>query len=204
MLILVRHGRTALNAAGLLQGRVDEPLDEIGRQQAAAVAERIGDVDELVSSPLRRARETADAFGIGYTVDERWIELAYGIYEGVPHADVPSDAWRQWRADPSFVPEGGESLAGLDARVRVACDELAARADGRTIVVVSHVSPIKCAVAWALGAGIEISWRSHLSHASICRIELRQAGPVLFSFNEVVLASPVGAIETAVRADERA
>ena len=204
MLILVRHGRTALNAAGRLQGRVDEPLDEIGRSQAVAVAERIGAVDELVSSPLRRARETADAFGVEYAVDERWIELAYGIYEGVPHADVPSDAWRQWRADPSFVPEGGESLAGLDDRVRQACDELAARADGRTIAVVSHVSPIKCAVAWALGAGIEIAWRSHLSHASICRIELRHAGPVLFSFNEVALASPVGAIETAGRADERA
>ncbi len=190
VLILVRHGRTALNAAGRLQGRVDEPLDEIGRRQAIAVAERVGAVDELVSSPLRRARETADAFGVAYTVDERWIELAYGIYEGVPHADVPSEAWRQWRVDPSFVPEGGESLAGLDERVRAACDELAGRADGRTIAVVSHVSPIKCAVAWALGAGIDIGWRSHLSPASICRIDLRPSGPVLLSFNEVDPASP--------------
>ena len=56
----------------------------------------------------------------------------------------------------------------------------------------SHVSPIKCAVAWALGAGIEIAWRSHLSHASICRIDIRPGGPVLLSFNEVAMASPEG------------
>ena len=189
MLILVRHGRTALNAAGLLQGRVDEPLDEIGQRQALAVAERVGAVDELVSSPLLRARQTAEAFGVPYAVDDRWIELAYGIYEGVPHADVPSEAWRQWREDPAFVPEGGESLAGLNDRVLAACEELAARAGDRTVAVVSHVSPIKCAVAWALGAGIEIAWRSHLSQASICRIELREAGPVLLSFNEVAVPS---------------
>ena len=191
MLILVRHGRTALNAAGLLQGRVDEPLDEIGERQAVAVAERVGAVDELISSPLLRARQTADAFGVRYVVDERWIELAYGIYEGVPHADVPSEAWRHWRQDAAYVPEGGESLAELNDRVVAACDELMTRARDRTIAVVSHVSPIKCAVAWALGAGIEIAWRSHLSHASICRIDVREAGPVLFSFNEVVLPSPV-------------
>ena len=152
VLILVRHGRTALNAAGLLQGRVDEPLDEIGRRQAVAVAERVGAVDELVSSPLLRARQTAEAFGVPFAIDDRWIELAYGIYEGVPHADVPSEAWRQWRQDPSFIPEGGESLAGLNDRVLAACEELAARARDRRVAVVSHVSPIKCAVAWALGA----------------------------------------------------
>ena len=183
VLILVRHGRTALNAAGLLQGRRRRAARrDRAAAGEAAVAERIGAVDELVVQPAapgaaRRPTPSACA----YTVDERWIELAYGIYEGVPHADVPSEAWRQWRGDPSFVPEGGESLAALDARVRAACDELAERADGRNIAVVSHVSPIKCAVAWALGAGIEISWRSHLSHASICRIDAAsgRAGAVL-------------------------
>lgn len=184
MLILVRHGRTAFNAQGRLQGRVDEPLDEIGLAQALAVAARVGAVDELVSSPLVRARQTAEAFGVPFTIDERWIELSYGIYEGVSHADVPSEAWRQWRADPAFVPAGGESLATLDRRVREVCEETAERARDRTVVVVSHVSPIKSAVAWALGTGIEMSWRSHLSHASICRIDIRGNGPVLHTFNE--------------------
>ena len=57
----------------------------------------------------------------------------------------------------------------------------------RSVVVVSHVSPIKAAVGWALGAGIELSWRSHLSQASITRIDVRRAGPILFTFNEAPL-----------------
>lgn len=184
MLILLRHGRTALNASGRLQGRLDEPLDDVGRAQATAAAARIGAVDELIASPLLRAQQTAAAFDMPFETDERWIELSYGVYEGVSHADVPSEAWSNWRVDPAFVPEGGESLATLDERVRGACDEMLQRARDRTVAVVTHVSPIKSAVAWALGVGVEIAWRSHLSHASICRIDLRRDGPVLFSFNE--------------------
>jgi alpha-ribazole phosphatase len=184
VLILVRHGRTALNAAGLLQGRVDAPLDEVGERQAVAVAKLVGPVDELISSPLVRAQQTATAFDMPFAVDERWIELSYGIYEGVPHADVPSEAWDHWRVNPFWVPEGGESLAELDGRVRGALAELAVRAGQHNIAVVSHVSPIKTAVAWALGCGIEIGWRSHLSAASVCRIDIRRTGPVLYTFNE--------------------
>ena len=192
MLILVRHGRTALNAAGRLQGRIDEPLDDVGELQAKAVAarvERMGPVDELISSPLRRAQQTAEAFGMPFAVDERWIELGYGVYDGMPTGDVPSDVWRRWREDPRFEPEGGEALATLDDRVRLACADLAERAIDRTVVVVSHVSPIKAAVAWAIGAGIEMAWRSHLSPASISRIQVRRTGPLLFSFNEEPLDS---------------
>jgi alpha-ribazole phosphatase len=184
VLILIRHGRTALNAAGRLQGRIDEPLDDIGQLQAKAVAERVGTVDELITSPLQRARQTADAFGVPYTVDGRWIELAYGIYDGMQTSDVPSEVWRRWREDPTFEPDGGESLAALDERVRAACAELAERAGDANVAVVSHVSPIKAAVGWALGTGIEMSWRSHLSHASISRIDIRRAGPILYTFNE--------------------
>jgi broad specificity phosphatase PhoE len=184
VLILVRHGRTALNAAGRLQGRVDEPLDDVGRHQALAVAARVGPVDELVTSPLLRAVQTAEAFGVPFSVDERWIELAYGVYEGVVHAEVPSEAWWRWRDDPTFVPDGGESLAALDERVRAACADVTERARDRRVAIVSHVSPIKAAVAWALGAGVQIAWRSHLSPASICRIDIRRNGPVLHTFNE--------------------
>ena len=122
MLILVRHGRTALNATGRLQGRLDEPLDDVGHLQAKAVAERVGPVDELIASPLLRAQQTADAFGVPYTLDERWIELSYGEYEGVAVGDVPSEVWRRWREDLDFEPAGGESLATLGDRVRAACD----------------------------------------------------------------------------------
>lgn len=185
MLILVRHGRTALNAAGKLQGRLDEPLDDVGREQAIAVAAHVGPVDELISSPLMRATQTADAFGLPYETDERWIELSYGIFEGAAIAEKPPDeVWTHWRDNAAYVPEGGESLLDLDERVRAACEELVERARDRDIAIVTHVSPIKSAVAWALGAPVDIAWRSHLSQASVCRIEMRGRGPVLTGFNE--------------------
>lgn len=189
MLVLVRHGRTQANAAGLLQGRVDHPLDEVGERQAREVTGFVRSIlddriDRVVSSPLQRARQTAAGFGVDVTVDERWIELAYGEYEGVPHADVPSEVWNQWRRDPDFVPAGGEALSALDTRVRAACEELVDEAADRNVVVVSHVSPMKSAVAWALGVDLSLSWRTHLSTASVCRIEMRRHGPVLVSFNE--------------------
>ena len=186
MLILVRHGRTALNAAGCLQGRIDEPLDEVGHAQAKAVAAHVGAVDELISSPLVRARQTADAFGMPYETDERWIELSYGELEGRSTSDALSaEAWEHWRSDPAFAPEGGESLVdarrpGADARAR---SWPSGPAD-RDVAVVSHVSPIKAAVAWALGAPVDIAWRSQLSQASICRIDITRRGPVLTAFNE--------------------
>ncbi len=185
MLILVRHGRTALNAEGRLQGRLDVPLDDVGREQAKAVVAHVGAVDELISSPLRRATETAEFFGQPYVTDERWIELAYGTYEGTAYTDLPSEAWDHWKVNVSWAPEGGESLSALGERVRGACLELTERARDRDVAVVTHVSPMKAAVAWVLGSGIEISWRSHLSHASVCRIGFSGGDPVLYSFNEV-------------------
>jgi broad specificity phosphatase PhoE len=191
MLILVRHGRTAANAAGQLQGRLDQPLDDLGERQALAVAAHVGDVDEVISSPLLRARQTADAFGRPVQIDERWIEIAYGKYEGMPHGDVPSEVWNYWRTDATFVPEGGESAATVDERVRSACDDLVERIGDLDIVVVSHVSPMKSAVAWALGVDFGIAWRTHLSHAAVCRIDVRPQGPVLFSFNERAPLTPL-------------
>jgi broad specificity phosphatase PhoE len=184
VLILVRHGRTALNAEGRLQGRLDLPLDDVGREQAKAVVAHVGDVHELFSSPLIRATETAEFFGMPIVVDERWIELAYGEFEGTPYANFPSVAWDHWKVDPSWAPEGGESLTALAERVHEACLDLAPRARDHDVAVVTHVSPMKAAVAWVLGSGVEISWRSHLSHASVCRIDMRANGPVLYSFNE--------------------
>jgi broad specificity phosphatase PhoE len=137
MLVLVRHGQTDANARGLLLGRADPPLSELGRHQAAALA-----------------------------------------------AHVPAAVWREWRADPHYVPPGGESLAMLGTRVRAACDDLLEEARERDVVVVSHVSPIKAAIGWALGAGDEIGWHMFVQLASIARIAIGPWGPSLHSFNE--------------------
>lgn len=187
MLLLVRHGRTDANASGLLLGRADVALDGTGRQQATALARRIGRPARVVSSPLARCRDTAAAFGVPVEVDDRWIELDYGEYDRTPIGDVPGDVWDRWRSDVHFRPPGGESVADLGERVREALDELAGqvRGDG-DVVVVSHVSPIKAAVAWALGVGDEVSWRMFVAVASISRVALTDRGPSLRSFNEQV------------------
>lgn len=184
MLILLRHGQTVTNAEGRLLGRADPDLTELGRAQARAAAMAIGDVARVVCSPLRRARETAECLGVSAEVDDRWVELDYGDYDGRPFHEVPTDVWSRWREDPEFVPPGGESLSALGARVRAACADLAAAAATGDVVVVSHVSPIKAAVAWALGVGDEIAWRMFLDVAAITRIGVGSRGPSLRSFNE--------------------
>ena len=186
VLILVRHGRTAANAAGVLQGHLDLPLDEVGRAQVRAVAAAIGSVDRVISSPLGRARATAAEFGRPVTIDERWIELDYGEYDGLPLTSVPADAWNQWSTDTSYSTPGGESMGSLDLRVRAACVDALAAATEERVVVVSHVTPMKAAVAWALGCDISIGFRCHLDQASVCRIGTGSRGPVLRSFNEVL------------------
>jgi broad specificity phosphatase PhoE len=187
MLILVRHGRTAHNAEHRLQGRVDVGLDEVGLRQAAALAsvDAVAGAHRVVTSPLARARDTASALGGPVTVDPRWIEIDYGIYDGVPVGEVPAQVWTRWRQDVAWAPEGGESLAAVGRRVRAACEELAAEAADSNVVVVSHVSPIKAAVAWALDAGDEVVFHLHLDTGSLCRVATGDGGPVLLSYNEV-------------------
>jgi broad specificity phosphatase PhoE len=190
VLILVRHGESTGNADGLLLGRIDSPLTPRGLEQARTLADTVAGATRLISSPLVRARDTADALGTGLPVeiDERWIEVDYGRYDGQKLTDIPSEVWKQWRSDPTFVPPGGESLASAGLRVREACEELfvapdgAARGDG-VVVVVSHVSPIKAAACWSLGMGDEGAWRLYLANASATRITWGATGPVLAGFN---------------------
>ena len=189
-IILVRHGRTALNAQGRMQGRLDEPLDDVGRRQAASLgaylSAELGPDDIVVSSPLQRARHTAEAIAAGreVIVDERWIELAYGEFDGRLQSDVPATTWAQWRNDDSFAPTGGESLQEVSSRVVDACAYWAALATDRRIVVVSHVSPIKAAIVWALGADLALSWRMRLDTAAVSRLAVAGESASLTSFNE--------------------
>jgi broad specificity phosphatase PhoE len=125
------------------------------------------------------------------SVDERWIELDYGVFDGKPLEAAP-ELFREWAADLSFVPEGGESIAAMSARVRKACEELWEEASTTDVVVVTHVSPIKAAVAWAIGAPDESSWRMFVDVASVSTIGPgRPSGgvpqPSLRSFNETHL-----------------
>lgn len=189
LLILVRHGQTAANAAGLLLGQADPPLSERGQGQAQALAAALPHPARVISSPLLRARDTAAAFGRPVEIDERWIEMDYGSLDGQPMAAVAVEVWERWRNDLTFVPAGGESLAAVGERVRAACEQLAEEASVADVVVVSHVSPIKAAVAWALDVGDQVAWRMFVEDASVARVAWGPAGPLLKSFNEVYTPS---------------
>jgi broad specificity phosphatase PhoE len=200
VLILVRHGQTDANARGLLCGRADPPLTEMGFRQAKALANALPEGARIVSSPLTRARQTAAVLAGAdpgatavsqVTVDPRWIEMDYGDLDGCHPSVLAEQRWRDWRADPHYVPAGGESLASVCARVREACSELAVTAATEDVVVVSHVSPIKAAVTWALGVGDEVGWRMFLSDAAVCRVDTSGPQPLLLAFSEVGALSGV-------------
>jgi broad specificity phosphatase PhoE len=190
VIVLVRHGQTNANRAGLLLGRADPPLNERGRQQAAATAASLDHerAPTVLASPLQRTWETAeligDATGASVTVDERLIELDYGEWDECRVADLPADTVERWRSDPTYAPPGGESLAQLRHRVAPVAAEVFEQANDRTVILVSHVSPIKALILCALDLDDRYAWRLRLDVASICRLGPGPLGPTLMSFNE--------------------
>ena len=192
LLTLVRHGQTAANAQNLLQGHINHPLDEVGLAQVSLLGgalQKISPVSRVVASPLQRAQQTAQAITQGLSqhieveTDPRWIELNYGDFDGQPVSSVSPEQWATWRTDEHFRPPRGETLAELSVRVHEAIDALLADSVSAHIVVVSHVSPIKAAVAWALGVGVEVSWRTALDRASMTTVRLDAKHPALKTFN---------------------
>lgn len=188
MIVVVRHGETAPNRSGRLLGRADPDLTDHGRQQARRLAGALGGrgAEAVVSSPLARCRATAEVIAersaLEVVTDERLVEIDYGEWDGRAHDEVDPDEWSRWRHDASFRPPRGESLLDVRARVVSWCEEQLDR-EG-TVVAVTHVSPVKAAVAWALGVDPLISWRTFVGIASITRIGVRSGEPVLVSFNE--------------------
>lgn len=191
MLVLVRHGRTRHNASRRLLGRLDVDLDELGERQAGALGASpvLAGVERIVTSPLLRTRRTAAALaavtGAPVEVDDRWVEVDYGVYDGLPLQEVPATVWSSWDADLEWAPEGGESLAAVARRVRAACAEVWADAQRRDVAVVSHVSPIKAALGWAMGLPETTAPSLFVEVASLHRIGPGRAGPTLWSLNEV-------------------
>lgn len=166
---------------------MDLALDDVGRIQAMRCGAYIREnfpYARVISSPLVRAVQTASAISDTVEIDERFIELDYGDWDGIPMSEIDSSQWAHWRSDPSFRPPSGESLMELDARVRPALEELCDEAATHDIVIVSHVSPIKSAITWALGVGPDVTWRCHLDRASICRIGIGPRGPALLGMND--------------------
>ncbi|MFJ3972458.1 bifunctional RNase H/acid phosphatase [Streptomyces parvus] len=182
-LVLLRHGETALTPEKRFSGSggTDPELSAVGRGQAERAAEHfaaLGTVQEIVSSPLRRCRETAAAvaarLGLAVRIDEGLRETDFGAWEGLTFGEVRErygDDLTAWLASPDTAPTGGgESFAEVAERVAAARDRLVARYAGRTVLLVTHVTPIKTLVRLALGAPPEALFRMELSAASVSTV----------------------------------
>ncbi|WP_328486986.1 bifunctional RNase H/acid phosphatase [Streptomyces zaomyceticus] len=181
--VLLRHGETALTPEKRFSGSggSDPELSAAGLRQAEAVADALaarGTIQEIVSSPLTRCRQTAAAvaarLGLDVRVEQGLRETDFGAWEGLTFGEVrerhPEDL-DAWLSSPKAAPTGGgESFATVARRVATTRDRLAAAYAGRTVLLVSHVTPIKTLVRLALGAPPESLFRMELSAASISAV----------------------------------
>lgn len=180
--VLLRHGETALTPQKRFSGSggTDPSLSEVGREQAARAAEAFaarGTIQAIVSSPLKRCQETAQAvaarLGLDVRVDEGLRETDFGAWEGLTFGEVRSsrpEELNAWLASPDAAPPGGESFAAVAHRVSETRDRLTAEYAGRTVLLVTHVTPIKTLVRLALGAPPESLFRMELSAASVSAV----------------------------------
>jgi len=192
--MLLRHGQTPMSVQKRYAGRSDAPLTGVGVQQAAAAAKRLASADlgVIVTSPLVRAvqtaQEVATVTGAAVVTDDGFRETDFGAWEGLTFAEV-RERWpaelATWLADPEVAPPGGESFTDVSARITAALHRVLADRAGQTVLIVSHVTPIKMLVAAALLAPPAALYRMHLDVAALSEIDWYADGPaVLRSFND--------------------
>jgi broad specificity phosphatase PhoE len=185
-LLLLRHGQTELSVQRRYSGRGNPGLTELGRRQADAAARYLGQrggISAVVASPLQRCYDTATvaakALGLDLTVDDDLIETDFGAWEGLTFAEAAErdpELHRRWLRDTSTEPPGGESFDHVNQRVCRVRDRIVAEYGGTTVLVVSHVTPIKMLLRQALDVGPSILYRLHLDLASLSIAEFYPDG----------------------------
>lgn len=186
-MLLLRHGQTELSVQRRYSGRGNPELTALGREQAANAARYLasrGGIAAVISSPLGRAKQTAaaaaDALGVPLTVDDDLIETDFGKWEGLTFSEASErdpQLHAQWLSDTSVTPPEGESFDAVHHRVRRARNRIIAEYGGATVLVVSHVTPIKTLLRLALDAGPSLLYRLHLDLASLSIAEFYSDGP---------------------------
>ncbi len=184
--LLLRHGQTELSVERRYSGRGNPALTELGRRQAEAAAQFVaekGGVAAVITSPLQRAYDTAEAaakaLGLDTTVEADLIETDFGGWEGLTFGEAAERdpaLHRRWLRDTSVAPPDGESFDAAAERVRRARARIIAEHPGETVLVVSHVTPIKTLLRMALDAGPSILYRMHLDLASLSIAEFYPDG----------------------------
>jgi ribonuclease H / adenosylcobalamin/alpha-ribazole phosphatase len=185
-LLLLRHGQTELSVQRRYSGRGNPGLTEVGWRQADAAARylaRRGGISAVIASPLQRCYDTAataaKALGMDLTVDDDLVETDFGAWEGLTFTEAAErypELHRRWLRNTSTEPPGGESFDHVNQRVSRARDRIAAEYGGTTVLVVSHVTPIKMLLRQALDAGPGILYRLHLDLASLSIAEFYPDG----------------------------
>jgi probable phosphoglycerate mutase len=190
----VRHGQTPTTGATLPGRAPGLHLADAGREQAAAVAARIGElkqVDAVYASPLERTRETAapiaKAVGQRMKVDKGLLECDFGTWTGKQLKDLMKlPEWKTVQRYPSgFRFPGGESFGEMQSRITGALQVIAERHRGGVVVAVSHADPIKAAVASALGTHLDLFQRIVVSPCSVTAIAYGTEGPIVLTVNSV-------------------
>jgi probable phosphoglycerate mutase len=187
-IILVRHGRTALTESKRISGSggADPELSEAGRSDAQAVASEVAKIGNsgvwshlkpvtaIVSSPMNRTRETAEAIGAQIGIDPVLLdgikEISFGSWDGLTNDEARAAdprLFEAWRGSWEVAPPNGESLRAFDERVRAARNAILERYAGETVAVVAHVMPIRGFIRAAFDADIAGYWRPQISPCSI-------------------------------------
>jgi ribonuclease H / adenosylcobalamin/alpha-ribazole phosphatase len=193
--LLLRHGQTPLSTERRFAGTGDIELTETGVRQAKLAGERLaarGDIDVIVTSPLQRASQTAAEVaattGAPVVADDDLRETDFGAWEGLTFAEAQQrwpDEVTAWLADPAVAPPEGESFTAVGVRVRAALDRLLGQYPGQTVLVVSHVTPIKTLLTEALLAPPAALHRMFLDVGSLNEVHWFSDGPaVVRSLND--------------------
>lgn len=189
--VLVRHAETEWSLSGQHTGLTDLPLTQAGRRTAAGLAGRLAgwSFDLVLTSPLVRARETAELAGLGERALERdvLVEWDYGAYEGLTSAQIYAERpdWNLWR---DGCPDG-ESPAQVGARADRAIEEI--RSHGGTVAVFSHGHMLRVIGARWIGLGPERGGSLGLSTAAVCVLSSEHEAPVIGRWNDAGIASEV-------------
>jgi alpha-ribazole phosphatase len=195
-LLLIRHGQTNWNLEQRFQGQSDIPLNDIGRKQAQALAERLvaEQFDAIYSSDLQRATETADiirksGFQPDTCPDPRLREIHFGDWEGMIYDEIKAkypETLAAWENDIfKNAPPHGETLEGLAVRVHSMLNELHEKHEDQNILIVAHGGVLQTLICLALKLPPTMYWQFHLSTASLSEVAFYPAGAILNSLNDI-------------------